>query len=147
MQISEHAPSDADSLRLMVTTGSQDALTKAFEMLMEEGDNVLVESPTYSGALAALQPMGLNLVGIDTDGGGLVPESLAAILSSWDTSKQGKKPRVLYTIPTGSNPTGATLSTQRRQAIYDLSTEHDLIVLEDDPYWCLPLPLNPNPQP
>jgi len=139
MQVEEHAiPADrAADLKVCVTTGSQDALTKCFEMLMEEGDSVLVESPTYSGALAALHPMNLNLIGIETDGGGLRPEALAALLDGWDEESQGAKPRVLYTIPTGSNPTGATLSDERRQAIYATCCKHDLLLLEDDPYWHL----------
>lgn len=139
MQVAEHAvPEDrAAELKVCITTGSQDALTKCFEMLMEEGESVLVESPTYSGALAALHPMNLNLVGVETDGDGLKPESMAALLDGWDESLQGPKPRVLYTIPTGSNPTGATLSDARRCAVYETVCRHDLLLLEDDPYWHL----------
>ena len=219
MQVKEHTLGEerAKETKVCVTTGSQEALTKCFEMLMEEGDSVLVESPTYSGALAALQPMNLNLVGVETDGGGLRPESLEEILSQWDASRQGAKPRVLYTIPTGSNPTGAifyllescafcvfsfvalalslslcfcvdtsfffhffllcllfvvsasvsaslhisgaTLDSSRREAsrtrsqvltlismltcapnrqtVYRIACEHDILILEDDPYWHL----------
>jgi len=139
MQIAEHSPppATAEQLRVCVTTGSQDSLTKAFDMLIEEGDNVLVEEPTYSGALAALWPMGCKLTGVPTDGGGLKPEALHSILDNWNVETQGPKPRVLYTIPTGSNPTGATLSEDRRRSLYEAASRHDLIILEDDPYWHL----------
>ena len=73
MQVVEHAvPADrAEQLKVCITTGSQDALTKCFEMLMEEGDSVLVESPTYSGSLAYLQPTGTPLVRVGCDEGRL----------------------------------------------------------------------------
>lgn len=87
-------------------------------MLLNRGDSLLVEAPTYSGSLAFLRPFGANLVGVETDGGGLIPEDLDRVLDSWDESSQGKKPKVLYTIPNGSNPTGGSLNERRRRHIY-----------------------------
>ena len=119
---------------LSVTVGSQDALSKAFEMLLQtDCDEVLLENPTYSGALAFLQPYGVKLTPINTDSKGLDPEHLHTLLSSAET----KRRRVLYTIPTAQNPSGVTLDNERRRAIYDLACEHDLIILEDDPYYFL----------
>lgn len=63
-------------------------------MLVDESKSLLVESPTYSGSLAALQPMTGKLVEIATDGHGLIPESMAEILSTWNTAKDGPKPKV-----------------------------------------------------
>ena len=118
---------------ICATTGSQDALAKAFDLFTGEGQPpVLVESPTYSGSLAYLQPTGVELVGVPTDGGGLDPQALDAILRHWD---DGPRPRVLYTIPVGGNPTGASLSLERKREIYGIAREFDLILLEDDPYY------------
>lgn len=127
-----------------ITIGSQDGLTKAFEMLLhppsdvvgkekDDCDEVLLESPTYSGALAFLQPFGVKLNPINTDNKGLDPDHLYNIL----TSNGSKRRRVLYTIPTAQNPSGITLDNARRRAIYQLACEHDLIILEDDPYYFL----------
>eukprot|EP01094_Clydonella_sp_ATCC50884_P004313 TRINITY_DN13341_c0_g1_i2.p1 TRINITY_DN13341_c0_g1~~TRINITY_DN13341_c0_g1_i2.p1 ORF type:complete len:319 (+),score=71.50 TRINITY_DN13341_c0_g1_i2:202-1158(+) len=123
----------------MVTTGSQDGLSKAFDMLIDEGDPVLVEDPTYSGALAALLPLRANLVPVRTDNEGLVPESFEESIAS-STQVHGKKPKILYCIPTGQNPSGATLPNARREHIYEIACKHDILILEDDPYWNLQLP-------
>ncbi|KAF0687174.1 Aste57867_21030 [Aphanomyces stellatus] len=134
----EHTPPALAHPRMLsITTGSQDALYKAFEMLVGEDDSLLVESPTYSGTLAHLHAVNCNLVSVQTDGQGLVPEHLASILDNWDASK--KKPKVLYTIPTGGNPTGVSMTFERKQKVYAIASKHNLIVLEDDPYYYLTL--------
>ncbi|OQR99619.1 hypothetical protein THRCLA_06440 [Thraustotheca clavata] len=132
----EHAPPTMARM-LSITTGSQDALYKAFEMLVGEDDSLLVEKPTYSGTLAHLHAVNCDLVCIDTDNHGLVPESLASTLDNWPASK--KKPKVLYTIPTGSNPTGASMPFERKKQVYAIAQKHGLIILEDDPYYYLKL--------
>jgi kynurenine/2-aminoadipate aminotransferase len=124
----------------MVSTGSQDALSKAFEMLLAPGDSLLLESPTYSGSLAFLRPLGVYLAGVETDGGGMDPLRLEEMLESWkDNQAPGEPPfpRVLYTIPNGSNPTGGSLSEERRRRIYALCARYDILILEDDPYYFL----------
>jgi len=121
--------------QVCVTTGSADALSKAFDALLGEGDALLVESPTYSGSLAYLQPLGCQLVGVPTDGDGLDPALLEERLAGWDAAREGApRPRVLYTIPTGGNPTGASLGVERKRRLYEVARSFDLIVLEDDPY-------------
>ena len=124
----------------MVSTGSQDALSKAFEMLLSPGESLLLESPTYSGSLAFLRPLNVFLAGIDTDDGGMVPERLETMLDGWekDHGPNGRPfPRVLYTIPNGSNPTGGSLSEERKRRIYEICSKHDILILEDDPYYYL----------
>ncbi len=106
---------------------SQDALAKAIDLLVDEGDSVLVEDPTYSGALSVLRPYNVNLVSVSTDQDGLQPDALATVLRNWSADRP--RPRVLYTIPTGQNPSGTTLPNARRDAVYALAREHDLIVL------------------
>ena len=120
---------------VMVSVGSQDALTKTFEMLLDPAqDELFVEAPTYSGALAFLQPFGVKLTPIDTDEFGLKPEALQEAL---ENSNGENKRRVLYTIPTAQNPSGSTLSNERREAIYDIASEYDMMICEDDPYFLL----------
>ena len=142
MQRAEHAPpaaaygADGGGLKVHVATGSQDILVKAFEMLLTPESALLVEEPTYSGSLAFLQPYGPRLVGVATDGGGLVPASLRAALEREGRTAPGR-PRVLYTIPVGANPTGGSLSLERKREIYALAREYDLLLLEDDPYYFL----------
>tara|TARA_B100000795_G_scaffold255487_1_gene227179 strand:+ start:599 stop:1204 length:606 start_codon:yes stop_codon:yes gene_type:complete len=100
---------------------------------------MLVEKPTYSGSLAYLQPTGTSLVGVESDDNGLIPASLEKILSNWETDhpklQDPIRPKVLYTIPTGSNPTGASLTLARKKEIYQIAQTYNLIILEDDPYY------------
>eukprot|EP01119_Soliformovum_irregulare_P018352 TRINITY_DN5602_c1_g2_i1.p1 TRINITY_DN5602_c1_g2~~TRINITY_DN5602_c1_g2_i1.p1 ORF type:complete len:432 (-),score=141.26 TRINITY_DN5602_c1_g2_i1:38-1333(-) len=135
--ISKVYPSKAD-WNIVVTTGSQDGLAKSFDMLLNEGDYILTENPTYSGSIAALQAIGANLVGVKTDADGMDPNSLDSILSSWDFKE--KPLRVLYSIPTGQNPSGSTLSLDRKKKIMDICSKYDILILEDDPYYNLRLP-------
>eukprot|EP00002_Diphylleia_rotans_P006209 TRINITY_DN1555_c0_g1_i1.p1 TRINITY_DN1555_c0_g1~~TRINITY_DN1555_c0_g1_i1.p1 ORF type:complete len:349 (-),score=71.69 TRINITY_DN1555_c0_g1_i1:137-1183(-) len=120
-----------------ITNGSQDALTKAFEMLLNPGDSLLVEDPTYSGALAFLGPLGVKLSALRTDGNGLIPESLEETLSNWNETAQGPRPKVLYLIPVGQNPSGASLTEERKDRILEIASKNDMIILEDDPYYFL----------
>jgi len=137
LQQREHKhPRPNESWSIAVSTGSQDSLTKAFEMLVEEGDNLLVDLPTYSGALAHLVPLGCNLVGVPSDGFGLQPDELEKTLERLPKAGKGK-PKVLYTIPTGQNPAGSSSTPQRKQRIYELACKYDLIIFEDDPYYYL----------
>jgi kynurenine/2-aminoadipate aminotransferase len=114
---------------------SQDALAKTIDLLVDEGDPVLVEDPTYSGALSVFRPYNCNIIGVKTDQDGLVPDALRHVLQNWKSGL--RRPRVLYTIPTGQNPSGTTLPNARRRAVYDIAAEHDLLIIEDDPYWNL----------
>ncbi|CEL98170.1 unnamed protein product [Vitrella brassicaformis CCMP3155] len=133
LQAREHGK-DPGSFDLCVTTGSQDALTKTFEALLNPGDPILIESPTYSGSLAFLEPFGAQLVEVPTDHEGIVPSLLRDILARWSGTP---RPKVLYTIPTGSNPSGATMNVERRLQLLEIAKEFDLFIIEDDPYYYL----------
>jgi kynurenine/2-aminoadipate aminotransferase len=139
---------------VVVTTGSQDALTKCFEMMLDTSDSddpmrdaVLVENPSYSGALAALVPMGCELIEVPLDSEGIIPERMEEILLERkklsETKKMGKI-KFLYTIPTGQNPSGATLTNERKRKIYELARRFDFLIMEDDPYYYLTLDDNSN---
>lgn len=121
-----------------LSCGNTSALDIAFRILCNPGDTVLVEQYTYSGAMASAKAQSLKILGIKMDSLGLVPEDLDQKLQNWDYAS-GRKPFVLYMIPTGQNPTGTTQSLQRRKAIYDIAQRHDLYILEDDPYYFLHL--------
>ena len=121
-----------------LTCGSTSAIDIALRMFCNRGDWILTETFTYPGTLMASRAQGLKTQGIEMDEDGLVPEDLDAKLRGWDTSR-GRKPFVLYTIPSGHNPTGITQSTARKNAIYQTAEWHDLLILEDDPYFFLRL--------
>mmetsp|Transcript_25787 Transcript_25787/g.72225 ORF Transcript_25787/g.72225 Transcript_25787/m.72225 type:complete len:422 (+) Transcript_25787:59-1324(+) len=122
---------------ICVTSGSQDGLYKAMDMLVDENDHILVEEPAYSGIVAALRPLHCNVVTVETDRHGIIPESLEKILEGWPKETHSSRPRILYTIPTGQNPSGATMTEERRRKVYSIAQRFNLLVLEDDAYFHL----------
>ncbi|KAL2272104.1 hypothetical protein FJTKL_08321 [Diaporthe vaccinii] len=121
-----------------LTCGTTSAVDIAFRILCNPEDTLLVEKFSYSGTMTSAKAQGLKTLGIEMDDLCLVPEYLDQKLKNWDRAS-GKKPFVLYMIPTGQNPTGTTQSLERRKAIYDVAERHDLYILEDDPYCFLQL--------
>ena len=127
---------------MLISTGSQDAIVKMLDVVLDDGDTLLVENPTYPGTLAALKAMNIKLFGTDMDAEGMDVSKLRVMLDEWNSNaatKDEKKPKVIYVIPTGQNPSGATLSNARRSELYKIAQDHDLLILEDDPYWHLQL--------
>lgn len=136
--LTEHQPpAKAAQLELSMSTGSQDALSRTFEMLLGPDDNLIMDSPSYPGALAFIKPLGCGITGVGVDECGLRADLLEKTLEDWDEATQGKRPRVLYTIPTASNPTGATQTAERKAAIYKVAQRFNLLIMEDDPYYFL----------
>lgn len=125
-----------ENFELAVTTGSQDGLTKAFEMVINPGDTIIVEKPTYSGALTYLRPLGAKFLSVDVDNHGIIPSKLDTALSAFDSTPH-LRPKVLYTIATGQNPSGCTAPEERKQQLYKLAQKYNLLILEDDPYFNL----------
>src|SRR5579862_7372025 len=114
--------------RVVVTSGSLQGFVFLAEQLVEPGTRVLVEAPTYDRPLKILKRLGAELVGLPMDDEGLDVDALERALAD------GAKPAFLYTIATFQNPSGRTLSAERRGRIAELAREHGLLVLEDDPY-------------
>lgn len=111
-------------------------------MLGQTGEHLLVEQHTYATVFETGLPLGYKFTQVRMDKDGLLPDDLDLVLSTWDESARGgKKPRLLYTIPTGQNPTGVTQPLPRRQAIYRVAQKHDLFIVEDDPYYFIQMPV------
>lgn len=121
-----------------LTVGSTSALDQAYRMICERGDYVLSEEYTFASAVETALPLGIKFAGVKMDDQGLIAESMDEILSNWNVQERGaRKPRVLYTVPSGQNPTGATQGTERRKAIYKVAQKHDIYIFEDEPYYFL----------
>src|SRR5712691_5594077 len=114
--------------RVVVTSGSLQGFVFLAEQLVQPGARVLVEAPTYDRPLKILARLGAEVVGLPMDDDGLQPETLERALAD------GEKPAFLYTIATFQNPSGRTLTAERRARIVELARAHGLLVLEDDPY-------------
>lgn len=122
-----------------MTVGNTSSLEIALRMLTTRGDHILTEDYTFCSAVETAHPLGLKCVGIAMDSEGIVPNILESTLDNWNPSvhDNAAKPWLLYTIPTGQNPTGATQSEQRRRDIYRVAQKHDLYIIEDEPYYYL----------
>jgi DNA-binding transcriptional MocR family regulator len=114
--------------RVVLTNGSLQGFALLAQVLAGGGGRVLVEAPTYDRPLKILGALGAEVVPIRCDDEGIDVDVLDAEL------RRGARPAFLYVIPTFQNPTGRTLSTERRRRLVELAAEHDLLVLEDDPY-------------
>ncbi|MFF4368650.1 PLP-dependent aminotransferase family protein [Streptomyces sp. NPDC001594] len=112
---------------LLITTGSQQALTLITATLVEPGDTVLVENPTYLAALQCFGMAGARVIPVPCDEQGLLPDALAEITAR-------ERPKLLYTVPTFQNPTGRTLPGERRAEVARTAARLGLWLVEDDPY-------------
>lgn len=110
---------------ILITAGSQQALALVSHILLKPGDIVLVESPTYAGALDLFRTLNLKIIGIPTDEQGMQTEKLEKLL-------QQHHPKLIYTIPNFQNPTGACLSSPRRRQLIALADRYNVPILEDD---------------
>ncbi|HEV7808172.1 MAG TPA: PLP-dependent aminotransferase family protein [Solirubrobacteraceae bacterium] len=118
---------EAHADEILVTTGSQQALGLVSSVLLDPGDAVLVENPSYLAALQCFGFAGARLVTAPCDEDGLDPEALPALIAE-------HRPKFLYVVPTFQNPTGRTLPAPRRRRLAQIAAEHGLWLVEDDPY-------------
>lgn len=121
----EGYPTEAGDL--LITTGSQQGISLIGTVLIDPGDVILVESPTYMSAVRAFGLSGAKMISVDTDLDGVVPEDLEAKIQQYN-------PKLVYLIPTYQNPTGITIPADRRSAIADVISRHDTLLVEDNPY-------------
>ena len=120
---------------VVVTTGSQQALDLISRIFIDPGDVVLVEAPSYVGALGTFRQYQASVVHVEMDNDGLVPNSLRAAIKSLRAA--GRKIKFLYLIPNYQNPTGVCLPADRRTEILSICREEEIFVVEDNPYGLL----------
>lgn len=126
---------DALPENVVITAGSQSAQDVATKVFCNPGDVVLVEDPTYVGALNTFEAYQVDVEPIEMDDDGLVPDVLEARITELQAA--GKSIKFLYTIPNFNNPSGITLAGERRQRIVDICRKANILVLEDNPYGLL----------
>ena len=113
--------------QLIVTTGSQQALDLLGKTMISPGDKVIVEGPTFLATIQCFRLYGAELVSAPVDGHGVQTDALEALMAE-------HKPKLVYLIPTFGNPSGATLSLERRKKVLELAVKYNTLVVEDDPY-------------
>jgi 2-aminoadipate transaminase len=113
--------------RILVTSGSGQALDLLLRVLIDRGDTILVERPSYTTALQAMRVAGAQLVGVSADADGIDVQELETRLNEF-------RAKALYIVPTFANPSGATLSFARRKKLLELAARHKLVIIEDDAY-------------
>ncbi len=126
---------DADPENVVITAGSQSAQDIAAKVFCNPGDVVLIEDPTYVGALNTFETYQIDVQPVRVDDDGLIPAELRRRIA--ELRSAGKTIKMLYTIPNFSNPSGVTLARGRRQEIVDICRETNILVLEDNPYGLL----------
>jgi 2-aminoadipate transaminase len=120
---------------VMITTGSQQGLDLTARVLVDPGDVVLVELPTFTGGIAAFKNAQAELAGVEQEGDGI---DLTALDLAWERqTRAGKRVKLLYLIPNFQNPAGTLLSVAKRAALLDWAERRDVVIVEDDPYGSL----------
>ena len=117
---------------ILITSGSGQGIELINEILLDEGDTVIVESFTFAGALSNLRRRGVNFVGVDVEESGIRMDHLKDILGN--LKKNGIRPKYIYTIPTLQNPTGTVMTMERRYQLIKLSEEYEVPIFEDECY-------------
>lgn len=134
---------EVDLSRLLISAGAQPAISAIILAYTRPGQMIASEKLTYPGFLAACRVLQRQIVAVEIDNEGMIPEDLERVCKI-------NAPKLIYLTPTISNPTATTMSTARRQAIYEVATRYGIAIIEDDPYWLLagdaPLPIATLPQ-
>jgi 2-aminoadipate transaminase len=118
--------------QLLVTTGSQQGLDLVARVLTDPGDVVLVELPSYTGAISAFRNVQAEMVGVAQEADGVDLDNLDAVLRR--LRSDGRRVRFLYVVPNFQNPTGLLLGPEKRRLLLDWAARHNLLIVEDDPY-------------
>ena len=120
---------------IMITTGSQHALELLADLFLDAGDVVLVEAPSYVGAVGIFRHKEAHIEHVYTDDDGISPEALAEAADRM--AEAGKKVKLLYLVPNFANPIGVTLTAERRQEVLKVCKERGILIIEDNPYGLL----------
>ncbi|MGB8418660.1 PLP-dependent aminotransferase family protein [Paraburkholderia sp.] len=119
---------DCNADNVLVLQGGQQGLDLVSKMVVDRGDIIITESPTFLGALIAFNPYEPRYIDVEMDDDGMKMDDLERVL------EQNPEAKLLYTVPDFQNPSGVTMSLERRKRLIELANEYDLIVLEDSPY-------------
>lgn len=117
-----------DNDELIITAGAQQGIELSCKVLCNEGDTLICEAPSFIGSLNAFKSYKVNLVGVELEDDGINLEQLE------NTLKANTNTKVLYLIPNFQNPTGNTMSLEKRKAVYEIARKYDIIIIEDNPY-------------
>jgi 2-aminoadipate transaminase len=120
---------------LIVTTGGQQVIDLVTKMLIDPGDVVIAEGPTYPGAVPVFSSYQADVVQVDMDSDGMRVDLLEETLDRLE--RDGRRPKFIYTVPSFQNPAGVTMSQARRRRLVEVAHERELLVLEDNPYGLL----------
>jgi 2-aminoadipate transaminase len=124
-----------DTDDVIVTTGGQQVIDLVTKTLIDPGDVVIAEGPTYPGAVPVFSSYQAEVVHVDTDSDGMQVERLEEVLDRLE--REGRRPKFVYTVPSFQNPAGVTMSLPRRQRLVEIAHRRELLVLEDSPYGLL----------
>ena len=124
-----------DPQDVIVTTGGQQAIDLVCKTLVDPGDVVICEAPTYPGAVPVFCSYQADVVQIECDGEGMRIEDLEQVLAQLDAD--GRRPKFVYSVPTFQNPAGVTMSLERRRRLVELARSREMLVIEDNPYGLL----------
>jgi 2-aminoadipate transaminase len=125
----------ADPEDMIVTTGGQQVIDLVTKTLIDPGDVVIAEGPTYPGAVPVFHSYQAEVVQVDTDADGMRVELLEDVLARLERDR--RRPKFIYTVPSFQNPAGVSMSLARRRRLVELAHERELLVLEDNPYGLL----------
>ncbi|MEG1602504.1 MAG: PLP-dependent aminotransferase family protein [Cloacibacillus sp.] len=117
---------------MLITTGSQEGMDLLCSVLLNDGDTIIAEGPTYPGALHAMRNRGARFLSVPCDKDGLCVDLLPGVIEQG--VKDGHRIKFIYTIVNFQNPSGATLSLERREKLLEIAEKYDLVIFEDDPY-------------
>jgi 2-aminoadipate transaminase len=126
---------EIDPDEVLITTGGQQVIDLVCKTLLDPGDVVVCEAPTYPGAVPTFCAYEAQVVQVTLDRDGMCVDELEATLDRLESS--GRRPKFIYTVPTFHNPAGVTLSLERRRELVRIASERELLVLEDNPYGLL----------
>ncbi|MBE5819043.1 MAG: PLP-dependent aminotransferase family protein [Clostridiales bacterium] len=126
LKITENIGKENDDV--LILSGGQQGLDLSTKLLVNEGDTVIVEEPSFIGALNAFRAYGAHLAGVPMDNDGMNIEALERVIA------ENKNVKVIYTIPTFQNPMGTTMSLEKRKALYEVAKKNHIIIIEDNPY-------------
>ena len=128
----EHEGAEIDHSYFLICSGAQQALDLIGRVFIDPGDPIIVGLPTYLGAIQAFQSYRANLIGVPVDKQGMDVERVEEILKEF--AGKGLKVKFIYIVPDFQNPTGVTLSLERREKLLDLCYEYDTVTIDDSPY-------------